>query len=144
MLKRLPIVSRVTEDVLHNREGSVRFFISNIFEMAFIHYITSLTRQKKVYFVTSYLDSVHFYVLIQQCSVKKIPFDSPPWFIVSNNWPHCLVVHVQLWSSRHPKGPSVFRNVCLRSLIIFVFCRIPSLVEHVPVWSSQDALWPQK
>ena len=27
-------VSRLTEDVVHNREGSVRFFISNIFEMA--------------------------------------------------------------------------------------------------------------
>ena len=40
-------VSRVTEDVVHNREGGVRFFISNIFEMAFIHYITSLKRQKK-------------------------------------------------------------------------------------------------
>ena len=26
--------SRVTEDVVHNREGSIRFFISNIFEMA--------------------------------------------------------------------------------------------------------------
>ena len=26
--------SRVTEDVVHYREGSVRFFISNIFEMA--------------------------------------------------------------------------------------------------------------
>ena len=26
--------SRVTEDVVHNREGSVRFFISNSFEMA--------------------------------------------------------------------------------------------------------------
>ena len=26
--------SRMTEDVVHNREGSVRFFISNIFEMA--------------------------------------------------------------------------------------------------------------
>ena len=26
--------SRVTEDVVHNRKGSVRFFISNIFEMA--------------------------------------------------------------------------------------------------------------
>ena len=50
--------------------------------MAFIHYITSLKRQKKMYFVTSYLDSVHFYVLIQQCSVKKIPFDSPPCFWV--------------------------------------------------------------
>ena len=46
--------------------------------MAFIHYITSLKRQKKVYFVTSYLDSVQFYVLVQQCSMKKIPFDSPP------------------------------------------------------------------
>ena len=46
--------------------------------MAFIHYITSLKRQKKVFFVTSYLDSVQFYVLVQQCSVKKIPFDSPP------------------------------------------------------------------
>ena len=27
-------VSRVTEDVVYNREGGVRFFISNIFEMA--------------------------------------------------------------------------------------------------------------
>ena len=71
-------VSRVTEDVVHNREGCVRFFLSNIFERAFIHYITSLKRQKKVYFVTSYIDSVQFYVLVQQCSVKKIPFDSPP------------------------------------------------------------------
>ena len=26
--------SRVTKDVVHNREGSVRFFILNIFEMA--------------------------------------------------------------------------------------------------------------
>ena len=41
-------VSRVTEDVVHNREQSVQFFISNIFEMAYIHYITSLNRQTKV------------------------------------------------------------------------------------------------
>ena len=40
-------VLRGTEDVVHNREGSVRFFISNIFEMAWIHYITSFKRQKK-------------------------------------------------------------------------------------------------
>ena len=32
-------LSRVTEDVVHNREERVRFFISNIFEMAYIHYI---------------------------------------------------------------------------------------------------------
>ena len=71
-------VSRVTEDVVRNREGSVRFFISNIFEMAWIHYITSFKRQKKVYFVTSYLYSVHFYVLVLECSEKNLPFDSPP------------------------------------------------------------------
>ena len=69
-------VSRVTEDVVHNREGSVRFFISNIFEMAYIHYIASFKRQKKVYFVTPYLNSVHFNVLVQECSIKKIAF----WF----------------------------------------------------------------
>ena len=68
----------MTEDVVRSRERSVRFFISNIFEMAWIHYITSFKRQKKVYFVTSYLDSVHFYVLVLECSEKKLPFDSPP------------------------------------------------------------------
>ena len=72
-------VSRGTEDVVRNREGSVRFFISNSFEIAWIHYITSFKRQKKVYFVTSYIDSVHFYVLVLECSEKKLPFDSPPW-----------------------------------------------------------------
>ena len=40
-------VSCVTEDVVNNHDGSVRFFISNIFEMAHIHYITSLKRKKK-------------------------------------------------------------------------------------------------
>ena len=78
-------VSRVTEDVVRNREGSVRFFILNIFEMAWIHYITSFKRQKIVYFVTSYLDSVHFYVLVLECSEKKLPFDSPPWMSTSVN-----------------------------------------------------------
>ena len=37
----------MNEDVVHNREQSVRFFISNIFEMAYIHYITSFKRQEK-------------------------------------------------------------------------------------------------
>ena len=64
-------VSRVTEDVVHNPEGCVPFFISNIFEMAYIHYITSFKRQKKMFFVTSYLDYVHFYVLVPECSVKN-------------------------------------------------------------------------
>ena len=45
-------VSRVTEEVVHTREESVRFFISNNFEMAYIRYIISFKRQKKVYFVT--------------------------------------------------------------------------------------------
>ena len=40
-------ISRVTEDVIHNREQSVRFFIWNIFEIEYIHHKASLKRQKK-------------------------------------------------------------------------------------------------
>ena len=35
-------------------------------------------------------------------------------------------------------------SMCLRGLIIVLFCRIHGQVVHVPVWSSQDALGPQK
>ena len=54
----------MTEDV-HNHEESVQFFISNVVEMAYIHYITLFKRQKKAYFVTSDPRSGDFFVLIQ-------------------------------------------------------------------------------
>ena len=38
----------------------------------------------------------------------------------------------------------IFGNMCLKSLIIVLIYRIPSLDVHVPVWSSQDALGLQK
>ena len=53
---------------------------------------------------------------------------------------------------RTPWGPPgglckkkiVFLSMCLRGLIIVLFCRIHGLDVPIPVWFSQDAVGPQK
>ena len=66
-------------------------------------------------------------------------------------WPHDLV-DVQFWSSPEPLGPPrrtlsnnlVFLSMCLRGIIIVLFCRDRGLDVPMPVWSSLDALGPKK
>ena len=54
-------------------------------------------------------------------------------FMVTFCWPHGLVVYVQFLSSPDPWGPTVglcpffFLSMCLRGLIVVLFCRIHDL-----------------
>ena len=48
------------------------------------------------------------------------------------------------WAPRGTLSKDFFLSMCLRGLIIVLFCRIHGLDVHVPVWSSQNVLGPQK
>ena len=101
-----------------------------------------------------------WYPFVQRPSVRKQYLVSPSPSLLNTGETHCSSYIVgpmvwlcmcnfgPVWTPWGPQGDFVkklgFPSMCLRGLIIVLFCRIHCLDVHVPAWSSQNALQPKK